>query len=72
VTNGVTNRRSHGIRVRVVEVDQSQRAAADRRRLLDGVCVWVGDTMPDKHISDASRQSLVTQKTRVTFIASLM
>ena len=29
-------------------------------------------TMPEKLISDASRQSLVTRKTRVTYIASVM
>jgi hypothetical protein len=29
-------------------------------------------TMPEKHISDASRRSSVTQKRRVTYVASLM
>jgi hypothetical protein len=30
------------------------------------------DTMPKKHISDASRSPLVTRKRRVTYVASLM
>jgi len=30
------------------------------------------NTMPDFHISDTARQSLVTQKTRVTYITSVM
>jgi hypothetical protein len=29
-------------------------------------------TMLEKHISDASKQSLVTQKTHVTYVASVM
>jgi hypothetical protein len=39
-----------------------------------GALLWVlaGFTMPEKYISDASRQSLVTWKTRVTYVASLM